>query len=286
MNRLILRRVLSPIDFSSLSVISLAMASAIARARKAELRALHVVPSDGIGVPASLGSLDHQTVMSKLRKYLAEAAPAYSRIGAAARRGDPATQILRFARAMPADLIVIGAPGIDRRERPLGPVASVVVARSECPVLSVPAHQATPSNKTGLFNRIVCAVDLTPSSRNVMQQALSLAWETQGHLTFVCALAEDAPLSAAQARRRLLDAIPAEAGDWCETEVMVTRGGASTQIVRVAGKLKADLVVIGAPRRWMSATHAVLSRSLCPVLITHDTRPLNRPGTNRRTKNE
>src|SRR6188508_1531507 len=106
MNRLKLRRVLCPIDFSPLSSLSLASASAIARARNAELRALHVVPADGVGMPASLASHSHRAVMSQLRTYLAEAAPAYDRIGAAARHGDPATQILRFARAMPADLIV------------------------------------------------------------------------------------------------------------------------------------------------------------------------------------
>jgi nucleotide-binding universal stress UspA family protein len=221
--------------------------------------------------------------MSQLRTNLAKTAPAYDRIGAAARQGDPATQILRFARAMPADLIVIGAPGADRPERPLGPVASVVIARSDCPVLSVPAHQAiSPGNKAGLFCRIVCAVDLTPSSSGVMQQALSLAWETHGRVTFVCALSKDASVTPSKARQRLLNAIPAEAGDWCETEVVVAKGAASTQIVRVANKVKADLVVIGAPRRWTSTTHAVLSRSLCPVLVTHDARPLKRPGTTRR----
>ena len=283
MNRLNLRRVLCPIDFSLLSRVSLATASAIARARKAELKAVHVVPSEGVAVPASLGSLDHQALMSQLRQCLAEAAPAYDRIGAAARHGDPATEILRFARAMPADLIVMGAPGVDRPERPMGPVASVVVARSECPVLTVPGHQATSlSSEAGLFSQIVCAVDLTPSSRSVIHQALSLAWETQGHLTLVCALARDARISPSEARHRLADAIPPDASGWCETEIVVRKGAASTQIVRVADKLKADLVVIGAPRRWTSTTHAVLGRSLCPVLVTHDARPLPRPTTSRR----
>jgi nucleotide-binding universal stress UspA family protein len=215
--------------------------------------------------------------MSQLRKGLVKAAPAYDRVGAAVRQGDPATQILRFARAMPADLIVMGAPGVDRPERPMGPVASVVVARSECPVLTVPTHQATSSIRAGLFKRIVCAVDLAPSSRSVIRQALALAWETQGHLTFVCALPNDAPVSPFEARHRLLDAVPSDASDWSETEIVVRKGVASTQIVKVADKLNADLVVIGAPRRWTSTTHAVLSRSLCPVLVTHDARPLSRP---------
>ena len=80
----------------------------------------------------------------------------------------------------------MGAPGADRPERPMGPVASVVVARSECPVLTVPAHPAARRNEAGVFSRIVCAVDLAPSSASVIRQALSLAWETKARLTYVC----------------------------------------------------------------------------------------------------
>jgi nucleotide-binding universal stress UspA family protein len=277
MRRLNLRHILCPIDFSSLTSGSLTIASAMARAREAELRALHVQPSEGVGAPAGLGSLERQTLMSRLRTSLAEAAPSYDLVGAAVRQGDPGTQILRFARAMPADLIVMGAPGADRPERPIGPVTSVVVARSECPVLTVPTHHATWSNESGLFGRIVCAVDLAPSSVSVIHQALSLAWETGGRLTYVCVLPEGVSRRSAAARDRLLEAIPPEASSWCETEVLVSRGTASTEIVRIADEQKADLVVIGAPRRWTSTTHAVLSRSLCPVLATHDARPLPRP---------
>ena len=53
---------------------------------------------------------------------------------------DPGVQILRFVRWMP-DLIVMGAPGADRPERPLRPVPLVVVAPSECPALTVPAQR-------------------------------------------------------------------------------------------------------------------------------------------------
>jgi nucleotide-binding universal stress UspA family protein len=85
------------------------------------------------------------------------------------------------------------------------------------------------------------------------------------------------------ARERLLQAIPPEASGWCDTNVVIATGTASNEIVRIADEQKADLVVIGAPRRWTSATHAVLVRSLCPVLVTHDVRPLPRPAPARRS---
>ncbi len=162
----------------------------------------------------------------------------------------------------------------------MGPVTSVVVARSDCPVLTVP-HQATASGHSGMYRRIVCAVDLAPSSLSIMHQALSLAWETEGHLTFVCVLPEGGSRRSAAARDRLLDALPPEASRWCEAEVLIATGTASTKIVRIADEQQADLVVIGAPRRWISTAHAVLSGSRRPVLVTHDARPLPRPASTR-----
>src|SRR5262245_59211081 len=110
MNRLGLRHILCPIDFSLLSTESLAIGAAIARARNAELRIVHVIPAEGAAEPEAIGSLEQQAFMSRLRAALSDAAPMYQRTGAAVRRGDPATQILRVGRMMPADLIVIGAP--------------------------------------------------------------------------------------------------------------------------------------------------------------------------------
>jgi nucleotide-binding universal stress UspA family protein len=276
MRRLELRHIVCPIDFSSPALGSLRIASAIARQRRAELRAVHVVPSQGLAVPEPLGSLERQALMSRLRASLEEVTSSFHLIGSAIRRGDPGTQILRFARELPADLIVIGAPGADRPERPTGPIASVVVARSECPVLTVPSHHTTWSNESGLFRNIVCAVDLAPSSTSVILQALYVAWETHAHLTYVYVVPEGASTPAA-ARDRVQDAIPSYARGWCRTDVLVARGTADEEIVRIAEELHADLVILGAPRRWTSTTHAVLSRSLCPVLVTHDARPLPRP---------
>lgn len=104
MNRLDLRYILCPVDFSPLSAASLATAGAIASARDAELRAVHVVPSEGATPPRGLGSLEQQTFMSRLRTTLSEVAPGDERTGGAVRHGDPAAQILQLARAMPADL--------------------------------------------------------------------------------------------------------------------------------------------------------------------------------------
>ena len=62
MNRLALRHILCPMDLSPLSMNSLEWANAIARARRAELRALHVVVTEGLVAPDSLGSLERSEI--------------------------------------------------------------------------------------------------------------------------------------------------------------------------------------------------------------------------------
>src|SRR5688572_21520264 len=66
MRRLHLRHILCPIDLPSPTSGFVTTASAMARARKAELRALHVIPSQGAGAPAGPGSVERQSLMSRL----------------------------------------------------------------------------------------------------------------------------------------------------------------------------------------------------------------------------
>ena len=210
MNRLPLRYVLCPIDLSSLSMNSLEWANAIARARNAELRALHVVVTEGLAGPDAPGSGDRGNFMMKLREALIATDSENVHTGAAVKRGDPGTQILKFARSLPADVIVMAAAGAERPTRPMGSVTATLVARSDCPLLIVPAGRRFDPLTGGAFTRILCAVDLAPSSMGVIRQALSLAWETQGHLTFICVITGPGP-SSSEIRAQLLAAIPPHA---------------------------------------------------------------------------
>jgi len=278
MNRLPLRHIMCPIDLSSLSMHSLHWANAVARARSAELRAFHVVATTGLAPSEGLGSRERDEMMTKLREALNTIDPANPHIGAAVRQGDPGSQIVQFARSVPADLIVMGAAGSERPSRPIGSVTATVVARAGCPVLIVPAGRQVDRSSPGLFKRILCAVDLAPTSVNVLKQALSLAWETHGRLMFVCVVTEPDP-SPSEIRNQLSAAIPTEARGWCEIEFLVKQGEPATEIVSITQTSTADVVVIGPPRQWTSTTQGVLATSLCPVLVTHDARPLPWPAS-------
>jgi nucleotide-binding universal stress UspA family protein len=280
MNRLPVRHILCPADLSSLSMNSLAWANAVARARSAELRAFHVVVTTGLTRSARLSTRERDDVMTKLREALSTIDSENPHIGAAVRQGDPGSEIVQFARSLPADVIVMGAAGSDRPDRPIGSVTATVVARANCPVLIVPRGRQVDQASPGLFRRILCAVDLAPTSVSVIRQALSLAWETHGHLMVVCVMTEPDP-PAADVREHLSAAIPHEARAWCDIELIVKQGVPATEVVKVAQTSNADVLVIGPPRQWTSTTQSVLATSLCPVVVTHDARPLPWPASRR-----
>jgi len=263
-------------DLSSLSMNSLEWANAMARARGAELRALHVVVTEGLVATESLGSLERDDMMMKVREALAAIDPENIHTGAAIRKGEPGTEILKFARSLPADIVVMGAAGAERPTRPIGSLTAAVVARCDCPVLIVPTGRRIDRLTAGVFKQLLCAVDFAPSSVGVIRQALSLAWETHGHVTFVCVMTEPSP-SLSEIRAQILAAIAPEAHDWCDIELVVMPGIPATEIVRLAEISNVDILLIGPPRQWTSTTQAVLAKSVCPVLVTHDARPLPYP---------
>ena len=279
MNRLQLGHVLCPMDLSPLSMNALAWANAIARARSAELRALHVVVGEGLVASDSISTLERSDMMMRLREALIATDSENARTGAAVRQGDPGTQILTFARSLPADVVVMGAAGAERPTRPVGSLTATVIGRCDCPVLIVPTGRRIDGLEAGVFKEILCAVDLAPSSVGVIRQALSLAWETHGHVTFVCVMTEPSP-SPSEIRTALLAAIPPEAHSWCDIEFVVKPGVPASEIVRISETSNVELLLIGPPRQWTSTTQAVLARSLCPVLIAHDARPLPYPPGN------
>lgn len=276
MNRLQLRHVLCPVDVSAPSMNPLEWANTISQARGAELTTLHVAAAEGLVAPENLGAAERSAMMKKLQAALDAFDPATAHTEAVIQQGDPGTQILECARSLPADLVVMGAAGAQRPTRPIGSVTAAVVARCDCPVLIVPAGQGSDRVPSGMFKQIVCAVGLAPSSIGVIRQALSLAWETHGRVTCVCVMTEPSP-SPSEIRAQLLAAIPSEAHSWCDIDVVVKPGVPATEILRVAESSSLDILLIGPPRQWTSTTQAVLAKSLCPVLITHDARPLPYP---------
>lgn len=96
-----IRRLLCPIDFSECSRLALQHAGAIAGWYGAELHALHVIATDAVA------PLVHQCRVSLVTLVSAHALSTNA-TRTAVRSGDPAQQIVAYARQTAIDLIVLG----------------------------------------------------------------------------------------------------------------------------------------------------------------------------------
>jgi universal stress protein A len=132
--------ILHPTDFSERSEYALRLACALARDYGSRLIVLHVattptvVYGEGIVPPVPEDYLDE--AQEQLIRLVIPDADVH-----AERRfeeGEPATEILRVAQEIHADLIILGTHGRTGLSRLLlGSVAEQVVRRAACPVVSV-----------------------------------------------------------------------------------------------------------------------------------------------------
>lgn len=144
--------ILFPTDMSGSSVRGLACAAEMSRAHNAKLYVLHVVydpdalDSNGRGDPnlATIRVELGNRVERDLASLCGWKADEISGVVLQVARGQPAREILRFAREKDVDMIVIGSYGSDGRERvKFGSVVDRVVRSAPCPVLTIVQEEAS-----------------------------------------------------------------------------------------------------------------------------------------------
>lgn len=134
------KRILCPVDFSETSDVALDVASKLARASDAKLFIVHVEENAAVVHPGLFGGLP--PVTWKERHKLSNALPTATEVTFehALLVGNPANEIIEFAKQRDIDLIVMGTHGETGLLRALmGSVAEGVVRRSPVPVLTLKA---------------------------------------------------------------------------------------------------------------------------------------------------
>jgi nucleotide-binding universal stress UspA family protein len=141
------KRICCPIDFSDASRAAMEVAADLARRHGAELVLLHAYPIPGYTFP------DGSVVASpKMMQELAEQAQRHldewradaerllqgPRVSVEKAIGEPASEIVSYAKESGVDLLVLGTHGRTGLEHALmGSIAERVVRRAHCPVLTV-----------------------------------------------------------------------------------------------------------------------------------------------------
>ncbi|HEX7670091.1 MAG TPA: universal stress protein, partial [Polyangiaceae bacterium] len=173
---------------------------------------------------------------------------------------NPSGRILHCAETLPADMIVLGTHGRGGFERlMLGSVAEKVLRKARCPVLTVPPP-AVKATKLP-FKRLLCPVDFSDPSLAALQFALSIAKESDAHLTLLHAIewpvdddgfanaAFDNPEYRGQLKGQITERLDALVSDderiWCDLTTSVTYGKAYERIVETAEHDETDLIVMG-----------------------------------------
>jgi nucleotide-binding universal stress UspA family protein len=202
--------------------------------------------------------------------------------------GDPTREILTAARALPADLIVMGTHGHGGFEHLLlGSVTEKVLRKAICPVLTVPP--GAPAAAVMPFQQILCPVDFSDLSPAIVEFAGSIARHDRSRVTLLHVLEwppnDEEPLStrhfSVPEYRRFRESDAAARmttliAQGLEHAMVATRfayGKPYREILAVAADEHADAIVMGVHGRnvmdlmmFGSTTNQVVRRATCPVL--------------------
>jgi nucleotide-binding universal stress UspA family protein len=173
-----LSRILAPVAFSPRCHGAAQYAEALACHFHSELILLHVVapPLALYAAPEAMAystaaeisaeSLERRKL--ELGAYLGGQCPDIA-VSREILEGDPARQIVDYARDRGVDMIVMATHGYGPFRRfLLGSVTAKVLHDAGCPVWTGPHLEEAPEYQTIGFRRIVCAIDLARSSRTVL----------------------------------------------------------------------------------------------------------------------
>jgi nucleotide-binding universal stress UspA family protein len=260
-----LRQILFPVDFSSRCRGAAAYVQALAGRFEADLILLHVIEAT---YNSRLEDL-HGARMEKFESFF-DKSWRHLRVRKLVEHGEPAQKIIQCAAVNHADLIMIPTQGMGiYRRLILGSTSAKVLHDADCPVWTGVHLENAPALEAVACQRILCAVDLKPLSARVLDWASHLAEEYQAELTLVHVTpggTQPAPIEAQRALEQLRTAT------YYPVSVRVEAGDASTVVAQLAGKLKADLLVIGRKSaagvlgRLDMTAYSIIRQSPCPVV--------------------
>ncbi len=274
----LLRKILIPIDFSERCLGAARFAIPLAERFHSEITLLHVEGPPGTDL--DLNAYREQHSKKQLRDFLC-AAFAHLDVKRALRAGEPAAEIIAYAKHDHSDLIMMPTHGYGTfRRRLLGSITAKVLHDADCPVWTG-AHLALgPPLEWIKPTTILCAVDANADSEKALVWASAFASELNATLHLVHVESRlDSPGEGYYSKeyhrqvlaevKRKMDELQRAAGT--RVEVIIGAGNIAQVVSRTVEDLKADLLVIGrgvnaASGRLGLNTYGMIRESSCPVV--------------------
>ena len=283
-------RILAPVDFSPRCLGMMGWAGLLARRYDAEVVLLHVassfyeIPPTGLSgpvlIPVSQKTLEEQ---ARELETFASAELAGLRVRRLIYQGETTGQIVEFARAEQASMIVMPTHGHGILRRYLiNSVTAGVLHDAACPVLTgVHVEEHAPLRAHAVSN-ILCALDLGPQSQEVLHWATRLAADFGAQLGIVhvmsaldpgvtLLLSPDFQLEMEKPIRARVETLQSAAGAEA-AKIYIEEGEAPKTAAEVAKSMGAQLLVIGRgvreheKARLRTNAYAIIRQSPCPVI--------------------
>jgi nucleotide-binding universal stress UspA family protein len=256
-----LQKILFPVDFSERAIGASHYVRAMTERFHSDLTLLHVVePSthDSAAVDkVALRKLElQQFLQTELRPF---------RVSRIVREGDPARIVVSLAQSEKMDLIMMPTHGWGVYRRfILGSVTAKVLHDAACLVWTC-SHAEQASREKAVCRKILCAVDLGPMSKRILDLAYDLAQLNRASLVLVhvCQTLELEARERAAALAAQVHPVP---------EIAIGAGDVAATLQRIAAEQNADLVVIGRSTadamlgRLRSNAYSIIRQTPCPVI--------------------
>ena len=281
--------VVFPVDFSDRCRGAAHYVEALAGRFRSRVILLHVIETT-IGQPGDLnfGGLaalqveDRQAHAEEmLRGFPDEELSAFTNVERRVELGDPARTIVRVAREVDADLIMMPTHGYGGFRRfILGSVTAKVLHDAECAVWTGVHMENAPRLDDITVRRIMCAVDLTSNNDKLLQIACELCEEYGAELILCHAVPGSEAMPERVLDRELRRHLVAQAREQLEALVAglcvpatfaVEVGDIAQAVDAAAQSCNADLLIIGRAHhtglgRLRTHSYSIIRESPCPVL--------------------
>jgi len=279
-------RILLTVEFSDRCRGAARYAEALGRRFNAELVLLHVfTPYVGAVEQVDYADLSARSIAQRkadLDNFLINP-PAELKVRRIVLEGDPAREIVEYARAGSFDLIVMPTHGYGLFRRfLLGSITAKVLHDVSCPVWTGPHTENAPEWNALCLSRISCAIDFGAQSRPVLRWGASMAAEFGANLEILHAIPAWTAYKgsyyfdpvwqreAEETARAQIASLQCEMGIHGEPHVVI--GDVPATICQAARTLKTDLLVIGRgygigmSGGLRTNAYTIIRESPCPVL--------------------
>jgi nucleotide-binding universal stress UspA family protein len=287
---LALRKVILPVDFSERSTGAARYVEALAGHCDCDVTLLHVLPPPhyefsalevGGVVLNELFAARAGQVRKDLDAFLATEL-SQLRVERVVLEGDPARKIVEYCHEERNRLIVMPTHGYGPFRRfILGSVTAKVLHDADCPIWTGVHLEEAPASGSIVFRTVLLALDLGEHSRVVLDWAAQFAAKFNARLLVAYAIPclesqpgeyfdQDWRTNIEKQSRERIEALLGEAG--VSGEILMEVGDPPQAICSMAGRVKADLVVIGRGSsagmfgRLRANAYSIIRQSPCPVV--------------------